>query len=579
MKIRGNNSKEEKEGLSVQQSDDSKKMFANLLLTCKNVSLYPEGHSISTNSILHLQEMMVAHISQYGDIRIEIEKDRVSCQGVEVHKGPPEEGTLPFTLFRDGIRWLEFTEGIELEETRQILSIIHRYSVLTTEPEGDIVTAFWEAHFNHIQYKADDFFSGQEPEDYIDDLSKLDTTIPSAETETETETEKKPDLLGSTEIDTTSLGSLVIDPTSFVLTPDEQIELQEMISREEKSSATEHLNMLLDMILQYQEEKDFNIILEVLSEEFEGSFGRHDFEGALIILDGVRKIMDSGRLRMPWAGPLIESFYKDISSDAKCLKPLEEIWSNLNVQQMETLKLIFHHLKPKSVSTLVHFLLLGQSSQLEQIVEHTIISLARQDISCLEPLINNPDQRIVEKLVSVLSRLKEDSSLKYLMKLARHSSASVRRMAVKAIGQAHGNQTRAIFEFIDDPDASVRKVILTQMGQSRNETAEDLLMQYLKNRKFSSAQAEHIIECFKTLGKCGSPQAVPFLRETLLHRKWMASFRKSEYREGAALALVALKIPEARQVIEEVGRSFYPGLRGLAREAGKEFFQKNRGGG
>jgi len=44
-----------------------------------------------------------------------------------------------------------------------------------------------------------------------------------------------------------------------------------MISREEKSSATEHLNMLLDMILQYQEEKDFNIILEVLSEEFDGS--------------------------------------------------------------------------------------------------------------------------------------------------------------------------------------------------------------------------------------------------------------------------------------------------------------------
>jgi hypothetical protein len=576
MKIRGSNSKEEKKGLSVQQSDDSKKLFANLLLTCKNVSLYPEGHSISTNSILHLHDLLVAHISQYGDIRIEIEKSQVICQGVEVHKGPPEEGTLPFTLFRDGIRWLEFTEGIELEETREILSIIHRYSVLTTEPEGDIVTAFWEAHFNHILYKADDFFSGQEPEDYIDDLSKMDTITSSAETESETE--KKPDLLGSTGTDTTPLGGLAIDPTSFVLTPEEQVELQEMISREEKSSATEHLNMLLDMILQYQEEKDFNIILEVLSEEFDGSFSRHDFEGALIILNGLRKILDSGRLRMPWAVPLIESFYKNISSDAKCLKPLEEIWSNLNLQQMETLKLIFHHLKPKSVSTLVHFLLLGQSSQLEQIVENTIISLARQDISCLEPLINNSDEKIVEKLVSILSKLKEDSSLKYLMKLARHSSASVRRMAVKAIGQAHSNQTPAIFEFIDDPDAAVRKIILTQMGQSRNETAEDFLMQYLKNRKFSSAQAEHIMECFKTLGKCGSSRAVPFLRETLLHRKWMASFRKSEYREGAALALVALKIPEARQVIEDVGRSFYPGLRGLAREVGKEFFQKNRGG-
>ena len=333
--------------------------------------------------------------------------------------------------------------------------------------------------------------------------------------------------------------------------------------------------MLLDMLLQYQEEKDFNIVMEVLSEEFAGSFGRHDFEAALIILDGVRKLLDSGRLSSSWAGPLIESFYKDISSDSKCLKPLEEIWSNLNVQQMETLKLIFQHLNPRAVDTLLHLLLLGQPSQLEQIVEDTIISLVRQDMSCLESLINDSDERIAEMLVPVLSRLEGDTSFKYLIKLSRHSSASVRRMAVRAIGQTHGNQTSAIFDLIDDPDASVRRVILTQMGQSRNEIAEDFLMQYLQNRKFSAAQSEHIMECFRALGKCGSSRSVPFLRKTLLNRKWMAGLRKSAYREGAALALVALKIPEARQVIEKAGRSIRPGLRRIAREAGKEL---NKGG-
>jgi len=100
-----------------------------------------------------------------------------------------------------------------LEETREILSIIHRYSVLTTEPEGDIVTAFWEAHFNHILYKADDFFSGQEPEDYIDDLSKMDTITSSAETESETE--KKPDLPAAPGLTQRRFGGLAIDPTSF----------------------------------------------------------------------------------------------------------------------------------------------------------------------------------------------------------------------------------------------------------------------------------------------------------------------------------------------------------------------------
>ena len=553
--------KEAVNALSNQQSDEIRKLFSALLLTGKNLSLYPEGHSICINSISQLHAKLEAYIRYNGDITIEIEKDGVICQGVEVQTGPSEEGTLPFTLFRDGIGWLQFAEGIGLEETRQVLSIIHKYSVLTAEPKGDIVTDFWEAHFEHVLYKADDFFSGQAP-DQIDSLSKSDTMSPAAETETE----DKP----------RSLDDPAIDPVAFALTPREHVELQEMVSREEMASATGHLNMLLDMLLLYQEEN--NIVLEVLSEEFAGSFGRHDFEAALIILDGVRKVLDSGRLRSSLAGSLIESFYKDISSNSNCLKPLEEIWSNLNVPQMETLRRIFQHLNPMAVDTLMRLLLLRQPKQLEQMLEDTIISLVRKDVSCLESLINDSDERIAEKVVPVLSRLEGDTSLKYLIKLARHSSASVRRMAVKGIAHAPGNQTSAIFDFIDDPDASVRHVILTQMGLSRNEIAEDLLMQYIQNRNFSAAQSEHIMECFRTLGKCGSLRSVPFLRKTLLHRKWMAGLRKSAYREGAALALVALKIPEARQVIEAAGRSLHPGLRRIAREAGREYFQKNRGG-
>jgi hypothetical protein len=563
------------ESISIQRSDDTRSLFAYLMTTCKNVSLYPEDHSIRINAIKQFHEKLEAYIRQYGDIRIEFEKDRVICQGVEVHTGPSKEGTLPFTLFRDGIRWLEFTEGIDLEEIREVLLIIQKYSVLMTEPEGDIVTDFWEAHFNHVPYKADDFISALAL-DQIDSLSKSDNMHPLAETEIEPE--DKPASLDVPAIDSASPDSPIIDLASFVLTLQEQTELQEMVFHEEMASTIEHLNMLLDMLLEEQGEKDFNLVLEVLSEEFTGSFIFHQYEAALIILDGMRKILDSGRLRMPWAGPLIESFYKDISSDTKCLKPLEEIWSNLNVQQMETLKLIFKHLNPEAVVTLMHFLLLGQPSKLEQIVEDTVIFLASQNINCLEPLINNSDERIVENVVPVLSRLEGDKSLKYLIKLARHSSASIRRMAIKAIGQTRGIQTSAIFEFIDDPDASVRQVVLKQMGRSRNESEEDLLMQYLQTRKFSATQNEYILECFKTLGKCGSSRSVPFLSKTLFHRQWMAGFKKSAYREGAALALVALKIPEARQVIEAAGRSLHPGLRRIAREAGREYFAQNRGG-
>lgn len=549
-------------------SDDSKKLFSSLLLTCKNVSLYPEGHSISTNSIRQFHETLVSFIRQYGDTRIEIEKDRVICQGIEVHKGTSEEGTLPFTLFRDGIRWMEFNEGISLEETQDVLSIIHRYSVLTAEPEGDIVTAFWEAHFDHVSYLADDF--AEQGADQMESTSQPD--------EDEMEPEGKEEPPDEAAISATTSGTLVIDPASFVLTPEEQIELQTMVTREERASAREHLNMLLDMLLQIQEEKDFKIVLSVLAEEFEGSFSSHDYEIALIILDGMRKVLDSERLRTAWSAPLIESFYKDISSAAHCLKPLEDAWSHLNAQQIETIKGIFKHLKPEAVNTLVRLLLLGQPSELEKIVEYAVTSLVSKDINSLEPLINDPDERIAEKIIPVLSTVDGEAALKYLKKLARHPSSAVRRNAIKALGQIHGHQTVTIFEFIDDPDMSVRRTILAQMSQSRNETAEDLLIKHIQGQLSGPANNDYILECFRTLGRCGSVRSIPFLRETLMHRKWLAVFKKSVYREGAAQALVALRLPEARQIIEAAGRSFYPGLRRIARDAEKELFQKNKGG-
>jgi hypothetical protein len=553
----------------IQRSDDNKKIFAYLLLTCKNVSLYPEGHSISTNSIKQFHEMLVAHIRQHGDLKIEIEKDHVICQGTEVQKGPAEEGTLPFTLFRDGIRWLEFTEGITLEEIRDALSIIHKYSVLTTEPEGDIVTAFWESLFDHVLYKADDFVADQTAEQ-IDSLAKWDAMHNTEETESGAEDKPATDDVNAASVEV--IESFTIDPGNFLLTPEEKIELQAMIDREERASASEHLKMLLDILIQIQEEKDYTIILGVLSEEFDAFYHRRDFESALMILDGLRKVLTSGKVNTPQIVALIASHYQDMASDARCLKPLEEIWSTLNAKQIETMKGIFQHLIPKAVPTLMRLLLLGQPSRLEEATQDSIIALLNQDAGCLERLSNDPDERLIEKLISLLPRLKQEISLKYLLKLARHPAASIRRTVIKALGQLPGNQTSAIFEFMDDPDPSVRQAILTHLGQSRSEIAEDLLMKYLQNPKLSAAKDEHIIECFRTLGKCGSARSISFLRSTFLHRKWLAAFQKSPFREGAALALVELKIPEAKETIETAGRSFYPGLRRIARKAGKKFF-------
>lgn len=556
--------------LSYQQVEETKKLFNNLLTTSKNLNLYPENHSICRQSIQQSHARLETYLHKFGDVTLEIERYKILCQGVEVHNGPLEEGTLTHILFRDGIGWLQITEGVALEELRQFFSIIHHYSVLTAEPQGDIVTDFWEARFDHIQYQADDFFSENVSEQLENMVSSESTPSPPA-SEIETGTEKKTKPFTFEGID--------LEPAAFETTPREEIILQEMVTLEESSSAIEHLNMLLDLLLQYEEKKDFMVVLEVLSDEYQGSFVRHDFESALIILDGVRKVQESKRLGAPWAAELLETFYHEICSDADSLKHIQDVWNTLNVQQVENLRQIFHHLNPRVVTALANLLSLEQPNLLENILEDTIFSMIGRNPECLTPLINDADSIVVEKLIPIVSRLETDLALKYLMKFARHASASIRRKAMRVILDKVGfDKIAMIFDFIDDKDASIGRMILAQMGKFRSLISEGFLLKYLENKKFSDTEGEHIAECLKTLGKCGSAKSVPLLSKALMNIDWMSGSKNSVYHEAAAQALLNLEIPEAQQIIKKASRSLRPGLRRVARDAEKGLLDRNKGG-
>ena len=539
---------------SIQASDDARKLFACLLLAFRNLSLYSKDHVITLNSLRQLHGRLEAYIRRYGDFRIEIGKGSVTCRGAQVYAGPDDEGSLVFTLFRDGIRWLEFEEGVGLEEVQELLSIVNRHGALTVEPGGDVATDLWEAGFACIRYATVDFFPALEP-GKSDFLPTLNTESMRREETPENAPEEGRETPGSPEI----------DPAALVLNPREEAQLQEMIFREETAPASAHLNILLDSLISSPDEESFQVILDVLSEEFTAFLSGHDFPSCLAILEGLKYITSSGRLEESRLA-LIENIFS-VVSDTHHLKPLAETWERIPAMQAGMLERIFRLLHPPAVETLARLLLTHRQDNLQVIAENAILSLVHRDGRCLEALLRHSDDRIAARLVPVFSKLNYQVALPYLMRLARHASAPIRRLAVRALLDRQGAAAEDIFSLLDDPDAAVRRMVLRQLGQSRDETAEELLVGYLQTPMGKLPNPEHILECFRTLGKCATARSVPFLRETLMRRKWTAGFSKSIYRQGAALALAALETPEARRLIKDAKRSIHPGLRRLAHDA------------
>jgi len=542
---------------------ETRKVYTGMLLASKNLSLYPSGHSIPDKSIKQFHYTLEAYLQKYGYLRFEIERNRIVSLEEEISAGPHEEGTLPFTLFRDGIRWIEFNQGIELEEIKNFLTIVNQHMILSAEPEGDIVTNIWEAQFSHIQYDVADFFvnvDGEMKDSISSFKAESDSTEPKEENLGEVHYARQPE----------------IDPAQLILNPQEQEQLQEMIRFEEEADFSSYVNALLDILLLYRDEESFRTILEVLSEEFTGTLARQEFDISLKIVWGLRKIVEQYKKQMPWAVPIAESFFQK-ASDVDSLSPILQTWNHINAEQTDILEQIFKYLDPKAIHTLALLLAEGVTQRQRQILSDAIIALAGKNIQPLEDLLNASDDKLAESLIPIIVHLDKEKSLHCLMKLLRKDSSLIREKAIRAIMDRGLVPVSEVFEWIDDRDEVVRRLVMRQLGKKRDRAIEDLFLTYLKNKTFQKDQADHVMVCFKTLGRCGSLHAIPYLRETLLQRKWMPGFWRALYRRGAVVALEALAIPESEQLLDKARRSMHPSLRGVFKDISREN-QKNKGG-
>jgi HEAT repeat protein len=528
-------------------------VLTSLQLARKNYSLYPEDHINCTRVMERFWQQLETFLQAYGNLRFELEKDRLIFQGEAILTEPPEDGNLPFTLFRDGIQWLEFQDGIEAKEIEEFLRILNKYRLLSDEPEGDLVTALWEAELPHIQHQVADFFWGAEPEaEFKTPPAKEDISSVLSEEEEQEPSESE--------------GVASIDPTTLELTPEEEAELQEMVRLEEKRDPTaDYLNAVLDSLLELREKENFDPILESLEEEFHDSLARRDFEVTLKILKSLHHVRNICESETTWAIPIIDSFFLTASS-SQSLRPLQAAWSEMDTGQIEKMKEILLVLEPEAIHTLGAMLLQTPSLRLQQMLTEVILSLASRDLRPLEAMLDRPEEDLVLKLVQVVVSLGGERPIQILSKMVHHSSARVRQAAVKGLLRRGTASIKELFHLIEDEDDSVRRLILHHMGQERNEASETLLLQYLEEGKIKGSDDKHIIACFRTLGRCGSPRSIPFLRQTLLGRGWMPDLRSSAYRQGAALALLAMRIKGAQQVLEDASRSLKPGVRRIARK-------------
>jgi hypothetical protein len=560
-------------GQTAQELQAVEAVIASFVMAAKNYAIYPESHATCQNSLQTVKSRIDAFIENYGDLRFEVMKDRLLYKSEPVQQDDPKTGTLAFPLFRDGIQWLEFKQGLERLEISGFFKIFNDYKNLKEEAEGDLVTALWEMDFPHLQYSATDVLWKAETLTDFSFFNVTDRETPDAAIQEQADDDRQ-DGADTSEDQDAGVGMALstIDRTIWQLTPEESRTLSQMVAQEERQSGTQDVLDVLEIILRTQSQpEDYSVILEFITEEFKSALAQGDFQIALDFIESLQKTYQSCKIEKPWARPLLGGFFINISG-TQVLGVLKEILPSFDTQDTDRIKVfrrLFLRFPPAAITALAPLLLEKLSMPVERQLMEIIGSLALKNIHPLEQLLDRPEEALVKKLVFILGHIKGEKTGQILLEMTQHESGRVRLEALRALIRRDENMTEKLFPLIEDPVLPIRRIMWEYLENHQDPETGNLIRNYLDHKKIRREDDQQILNCYKTLVRCDSRGFVPFLRESLIRQGLDFSFDRSVRRRGAALALLELGTEEAQEVLERASKSLFPSVRSAYRKAVK----------
>ncbi len=544
-----------------------RKIITVFLIALKNSALYPEYHCGYRKSAEKLISVINDFFNYYRYLRFYIENDRMVFRGETVWNESGKTEKFASVLFRDGVRWIEFKGGIEVEEITEFFKIFKKYKVLDDDADGDLVTALWEANLPHLRYEAEDvFWEGHAIS--VEELFRIRGQQKEDRKAEDSESSEKQTA------DAYSVSSCMSDSEIWKLSAAEIAILQQMVFREENEDKSKDVLDVLMIILEEQKsEEDFRATFEFLKREFQEVFKRAEFEALIKFLKRLHKFAAICQSEKPWAFPLFNQFFIDISGSEmtdllKHVRPILEGLTDIRISQFRTM---FRYMLPESILSLGMMLSESKSSELRRCIMEIIGFMAKKDIRPLENLMKKSDENLKKRLIYILGYLKTRDAEDLLVKTLSDPSEPVRRYALNTLLSTGYASFKVLVRCLDDPAESVRNIVSEYLGRKKDIHAESSLLDYLRNCQFQNKDHRHILQCFKVLGKCGSDNSLPFLEKILFERTWSSIFSSecSSEREAAACALTEIGTIASNTLLAKACKSPIPAIRQAYRKATK----------
>lgn len=556
----------------------AKKVCAGIHSAYRSIRLYPQEHPSVRAAIDLLAATLDAHLEAHGPLSLEVEEERLVCEGEPVYTGEVGKDNLAFLMFRDGVRFLAFQPGIEPRETEALLDCLARADQLA-DTDQDFSTALWEHDLAHIEYEVvDPFLEGEGAHgDAFEDLRETVTRrirelssgpAPGAGDQAAQDAPSAPgsaeggpggeegdagdgdgrgDGGGDGGDETEQAGGPAAEDVALT---EAELQRRDQLLADLTGPFDDFVIVLLEIAGESAtSESEDDAVVSALATVVERFLDRADLEGLDLVMTRLTSLEGQGRRPV--------GFARELFCRAASAERLTNLIAGMAAAPPERAARIEQFLGRvyKSVyPALLEALAASNDKGVRKAVLGLLNSRDGVPVEHLWPLMRDPRWYVVRNAVQLATGSGDPELIQHLERLLRHGDARVRREVVRSLDSlADPRSLSLLAKALQDEDSSVRILAVRSVSRRGSRGQSPAVEAHVRSRDFDTRTPEELEAFLTAFAVLGGEHAVATLNRVWKRR--MFGTRPMAVRLAAVQALGAVGSPEAKKALGEAARS------------------------
>lgn len=493
-----------------------------------------------------------------GCLVLEIQENDALWEGVSVLPSSARGDGFVWQLYKDGLRRLSFTPGVESEEIVRFLEVVNRARRLSADASDDLLTLLWEQEFVLISYAFIEALG--DGIEFMQESAVREVSAPKGTAEAEVGASRGSGESGLAEIDEEDSTPYFLDDAEIRFI---RGEVEEEYRRDIRESAIDALLDILETIADHGVRREVVALLENIlpAQLATGGFG-----SVAHLLRELRVI----NARVPGLDQELQAAilsFEDRLSEPEILGQLFRVLEDGGVRAGDAdVNAVIRELKPSALPTILSHLGRSLDPGVRRLLATSVDDLVRTSPGSLSAVLDAPPQDAVEPALEAVARLGLHPLVPKVVLHLNEGSEPVRVAAVQALA-ALGTPTAiaALEEALLDPDRTVRQMALeTIMARGGSRRAQEHLEKVLFGEAGFELERRERRTMFEGYATLAGADAMPRMQSILEPKGLFRRTAAPELRACAIYALARIRTFEARMLVDRFTGDKEPVVRAAA---------------